>query len=60
MAPWLCDDNPPLPAWLEGASVMLEDAVLPQTNGEEEGNRPTRRQPPDSPRPPSWPSDENP
>jgi hypothetical protein len=54
-APWPSDDGPPLPAWLEEVSVELEDAVLPQTPGEEEGNRPPRRQPPDSPHPPSWP-----
>ena len=54
-APWLSDGGPPLPAWLEEVFVKLEDAVLPQTPGEEEGNRPPRRQPPDSPHPPSWP-----
>jgi hypothetical protein len=54
-APWLSDGGPPLPAWLEEVSVKLEDVVLPQTPGEEEGNRPPRRQPPDSPHPPSWP-----
>jgi hypothetical protein len=32
--------------------VKLEDVVLPQTPGEEEGNRLPRRQPPDSPHPP--------
>jgi hypothetical protein len=54
-APWLSDGGPPIPAWLEEVSAKLEDAVLPQTPGEEKGNRPTRRQPPDSPHPPSWP-----
>jgi hypothetical protein len=34
------------PAWLEDASVGLEDALLPRTLGEEKGHRPTRRRPP--------------
>jgi hypothetical protein len=34
------------PAWLEDASIGLEDAFVPQTLGEEKGHRPTWKQPP--------------
>jgi hypothetical protein len=51
-APWLGSSSPPSPAWLKEASAGLEDAFLPQTPGEEKGYRPTRRQPPGSPRSP--------
>jgi hypothetical protein len=54
-APWPSDGGPPIPAWLEEVSAKLEDAILPQTPGEEKGSRPTQGQPPDSPHPPSWP-----
>jgi hypothetical protein len=36
-APWLSDGGPPIPAWLGEVSVKLEDAILPQTPGEEKG-----------------------
>jgi hypothetical protein len=51
-APWLGSSSPPSPAWLKEASAGMEDAFLPQTPGEEKGYRPTRRQPPGSPRSP--------
>jgi hypothetical protein len=45
-APCPGSSSSPSPAWLEDASTGLEDAFLPQTLGEENGHRPTRRQPP--------------
>jgi hypothetical protein len=55
LAPSPSDGGPPIPAWLEEVPAKLEDAILPQTPGEEKGSRPTQGQPPDSPHPPSWP-----
>jgi hypothetical protein len=51
-APWLSSGGLPTPAWLREASAELEGAFLPQTLGEEKGNRPTRRRPLDLPHPP--------
>jgi hypothetical protein len=54
-APCPGSSSSPSLAWLEDASVGLEDAFLPQTLGEEKCHRPTQRQPPTRCAPPPQP-----